>query len=106
MAQLVKKKSACSGGNHLQHRRPGLISGSGRSPEEGNGNPLQYSCLGNSMDRGAWHATIHGVARVGQDLEVETPPILSNIVHVVATSLWLQLEIFFIHFLWLSSTPL
>ena len=57
------------------------------------------------MARGAWHATIHGVARVGQDLEVETP-ILSNIVHVVATSLWLQLEIFFIHFLWLSSTPL
>ena len=34
----------------------GLISGSGRSPEEGNGNPLQYSCLGNLMDRGAWSA--------------------------------------------------
>ena len=39
-----------------------LISGLGRSPGEGNGNPLQYSCLGNPMDRGAWWATIHGVA--------------------------------------------
>ena len=40
----------------------GLIPGSARSPGEGNGNPLQYSCLGNSMDRGAWWATVHGVA--------------------------------------------
>ena len=41
----------------------GSIPGSGRSPEEGNGNPLQYSCLGNPRDRGAWHATVHGVAK-------------------------------------------
>ena len=41
----------------------GLISGSGRSPGEGNGNPLQFSCLGNSMDRGAWQTTVHGVAK-------------------------------------------
>ena len=40
-----------------------LILGSGRSPEEGNGNPLQYSRLGNPMDRGAWRATVHGVAK-------------------------------------------
>ena len=40
----------------------GLIPGLGRSPGEGNGNPLQYFCLGNSMDRGAWKALIHGVA--------------------------------------------
>ena len=40
----------------------GSISGSGRSPGGGNGNPLQYSCLGNPMDRGALWATIHGVA--------------------------------------------
>ena len=40
-----------------------LIPGSGRSPEAGNGNPVQYSCLENSMDRGAWKATIHGVAK-------------------------------------------
>ena len=40
----------------------GSIAGSGRSPEEGNGNPLQYSCLENPMDGGAWWATVHGVA--------------------------------------------
>ena len=38
----------------------GLLSGSGRSPGEGNGNPLQYSCLENPMDRGAWWAIVHG----------------------------------------------
>ena len=41
----------------------GLIPGSGRSPGEGNGNPVQYSCLENSMDRGAWWATVHGIAK-------------------------------------------
>ena len=41
----------------------GLIPGLGRSPEEGNDNPLEYSCLGNSMDRGAWQATVHRVAK-------------------------------------------
>ena len=40
----------------------GSISDLGRSPEEGNGNPLQHSCLENHMDRGAWWATVHGVA--------------------------------------------
>ena len=39
------------------------ISGSERSPRIGNGNPVQYSCLGNSMDRGAWWATVHGVTK-------------------------------------------
>ena len=39
----------------------GSIPGSGKFPREGNGNPLQYSCLENSMDRGAWLATVHGV---------------------------------------------
>ena len=43
-------------------RDTGLIPGSGRSPGEGNGNPFQYSCLENSMDRGTWQATVHGVA--------------------------------------------
>ena len=42
---------------------PGSIPGLGRSPGEGNGNPLQYSCLENPMDGGAWLATIHGVAK-------------------------------------------
>ena len=41
----------------------GSIPGLGRSPGEGNGNPLQYYCLGNPMDRGAWQATVHGVAK-------------------------------------------
>ena len=53
----VGKESACSSGDL------GSISGSGRSPGEGNGNPLQYSCLENPMDRGAWWATVHGVAK-------------------------------------------
>ena len=41
----------------------GTIPGSGRSPREGNGNPLQYFCLENPMDRGAWQAIVHGVAK-------------------------------------------
>ena len=41
----------------------GLIPGSERSPREGNGNSLQYSCLGNPMDRGPWWATVHGVSK-------------------------------------------
>ena len=55
-------------------RDPGLISGSGRSPREGNGNPLQYSFLGNSMDRGAWWVTVHGASRVGHNLTTKPPP--------------------------------
>ena len=51
------KESACTGGD------TGLISGSECFPGEGNGNPLQDSCLENSMDRGAWQATVHGVAK-------------------------------------------
>ena len=47
----------------------GSIPGSGRSPGEGNGNPLQYSCLGNPMDRGAWWATVHGVAKESDTTE-------------------------------------
>ena len=58
----VGKESACSAGDD---RTPGSIPGSGRSPGEGNGNPLQYSCLENPIDRGAWRAMVHGVARVG-----------------------------------------
>ena len=51
------KELVCSGGN------PGSIPGSGRSPGGGHGNPLQYSCLENPMDRGAWWATVHGVTK-------------------------------------------
>ena len=46
----------------------GSIPGSGRFHGEGNGNPLQYSCLGNPMDRGAWQARDHGVTKSGHDL--------------------------------------
>ena len=53
----------------------GSISGSGRSPGEGNVNPLQYSCLGNPMDRGAWRATVHGVAKSQTRLSTHTPVI-------------------------------
>ena len=58
-----------SGGFHPWVRRvpslgqEGSIPGSGRFPGEGNGNPLQYSCLGNPMDRGAWRAVVRGVAK-------------------------------------------
>ena len=45
-----------------------LIPGLGRSPGEGNGNPVQCSCLENPMDRGTWQATVHVVTRVGHDL--------------------------------------
>ena len=54
---LSGKESACNAGD------VGLILGLGRSPEEGNGKPLQYSCLENPMDRGAWRVTVHGIAK-------------------------------------------
>ena len=57
----VGKESACDAGDM------GSVAGSGRPPEEGTGNPLQYSCLENTMDRGTWRATVHGVARVRHD---------------------------------------
>ena len=50
----------------------GSVPGLGSSPGEGNGNPLQYSCLENPMDRGAWQATVHGTARVGHDLALSS----------------------------------
>ena len=54
-------------GNTGDEGDTGSIPGSGRSPGEGNGNPLQYSCLKNSMDREAWWATVHGSQTVGHD---------------------------------------
>ena len=51
------RESACNAGD------PGSIPGLGRSPGEEHGNPLQYSCLENSMDRGTWQATAHGVTK-------------------------------------------
>ena len=58
MSSTDGKESACNAGD------PGSIPGLGRSPGEGNGNPLQYSYLENPMDRGAWWATVHGVTEL------------------------------------------
>ena len=57
----VVKESVCSAGNAVG--ATGSLPGSGRSPGEGNGNPLQYSCLGNAMNRGALRAIVCGVAK-------------------------------------------
>ena len=57
---LSGKESTCNAGDAGDVR---LIPGSGRSPGGGHGNPLQYSCLENSTDRGAWRATVHMVAK-------------------------------------------
>ena len=67
VAQLVKnplamQESACNAGD------PGSTPGPRRFPGDGNGNPLQYACLENPIDRGAWLATVHGVTRVRHDL--------------------------------------
>ena len=56
---LSGKETSCNAGDAGDS---GSIPGSGRSPGRGHGNPLQYSCLGNPIDRGAWQATVHGVA--------------------------------------------
>ena len=58
----VSKESVCSAEDLCS------IPGSGRSPGEGNGKPLWYSCLENPMDKGVWKATVHGIARVRHDL--------------------------------------
>ena len=70
------KESACNAGD------PGLIPGSGRSPGEVNGNPLEYSCLENPMDRGGWRAIVHGVSQ-SQNLENSSAPLLLH-THLLA----------------------
>ena len=69
------KESACKAG------QLGLILGWGRSSGERNGNPFQYSCLGNPMDRGAWQPTVHGVTRVGHDLVTKPHKAFINYYH-------------------------
>ena len=74
MAQKVKnppaiQETTCNAGD------PVSISRSGRSFGKGNGYPLQYSCLGNLMDRGAWQAIVHGVTKVGHDLATKPQPL-------------------------------
>ena len=65
---MVKNLSANAG----DVRDAGLTPGSGRCPGVGNGNPFQYSCLENPMDRGVWWAIVHGVQRVGHDERLST----------------------------------
>ena len=68
LVELKKKKeSACNLGD------AGLIPGSGISSGEGNGNPLQCSCLENPMNRGAWQATDHGIAKVRHNIATKPP---------------------------------
>ena len=62
------KVSACNAGDLCS------LPGSGRCPREGHGNPLQYSCLENPIDRGAWWATVPGVTRVRHDLATKPLP--------------------------------
>ena len=69
------KELACNAGGW------GLIPGLGRSPVERNSNPLQYSCLGNPMDRVAWQATVHGVSRVGHDLATKPSTAQLGVTH-------------------------
>ena len=66
------EESACNAGDRVR------FLGQEDSSGEGNGNPLQYSCLENPMLRGAWWATVHGVARVGHDLAAKPPRSVSN----------------------------
>ena len=67
VALVVKNPPANTGDS-------GSIPGSGRSPGGGNGNPLQYSCLENPTDRGAWQDRVYGVAKVRHDLATKPPP--------------------------------
>ena len=75
----VSKETACIA------EGPGLVPGSGRSLGEGRGNPLQYSCLENPMDREACWAPVHGVTRVRHDLATKPPLVLDATEYLIVT---------------------
>ena len=87
------------------------IPGSGRSPGEGNGNPLQYSCLENPVDKGTWRATVHGVSRVGHDWVTFTTTTTNSFYSLSPTpgplprafELWLSIDSLHVWWLQLSS---
>ena len=72
------------------------MPGLGRSPGEENGKPLQYSCLENPMDRGAWQATAHGGARVGHDLATKPPPSIISMIATVTTRDMCEVFVFYL----------
>ena len=71
----------------------GLIPGSGRSPGEGDDNPLQYSCLENPTDRGVWQATVHRVTRIGHYLVTKPPPPLFKHLFLILLGIYLREEL-------------
>ena len=71
----AKQETACYAGDL------GSVPGSGKSPGEGNVNPLQYSHLGNPMDRGAWQTIVHGVTRVRHTLVTKPPTTTTTVLH-------------------------
>ena len=91
MAQLVKNLPADAGDTRDVDLMPGL----GRSPGGGNGNPLQYSCLENPTDRGAWQATVRGISKSQTRLSTHTPleTHVSTPVRVPCTSFGFSLPI-------------
>ena len=93
---LNSKESACNAGDMT------LIPGSGRSPGEGNGNPLQYSCLENPVERGAWWAIVHGVAKESNMTEwlnssnSSSVIVFGKMLHICALNVfiyWFQLSV-------------
>ena len=91
VAQVVKNSPDNAG----DKRDTGSIPGLERSPGEGNGNPLQYSCLENPMDRGAWRATVHGVAKSWSQLK----QLRSSIMPLIIFNVFLQSNVLEINFL-------
>ena len=89
------------------------IPGSGRSPGRGNSNPLQYSCLGNPMDRGAWRATVHGVIKICTELSMHTCVHTHTHTHTIALQCyvsfccktWTSGKYTYIPSLWTSLPP-
>ena len=96
-----------SGRESINAGDAGSILGLGRSPAVGNGNPLQYSCLGNSMDRGAWWATVHGVAKswtsfstrfrriYKQTVEVAVQALGRNLLFPLGSLFWFAFQVSF-----------
>ena len=75
----VGKETACNAGDM------DLIPGSGRSPGAGNGNPFQYPCLENPMDRGAWRATVHGITRSWTRFETNMQSLTGRVTEKVSS---------------------